>query len=340
TDSVASTNVNQLDSEKSALVEKVTNTSREDVARLAEGAGAMPLTPVVPPVDPTAEKKKSPKVPIYMEEANGKELIAAALVRARREHKHVLIEWGGNWCGWCFKLHDVFHKDPQVRPIVYEEFELVLIDERPNRELMLEYGGQDRKYSFPHLTILDWEGKILTNQETGSLEEGPNHSSKLVADFLNQWTPAKLDAEVVMADALKQAKADNKRVMVRVGDPYCGWCKTLSTFVHENETLLGKDYVDLKIDTLRMTHGKALAEKYLPKGCQGVPWMVFLDSNGGELANSMGPQGNIGCPSEPHEIEHFVKMLQGSKIRLTDQDIEALRSDLDLRREKRLAKTK
>ncbi len=46
------------------------------------------------------------------------------------------------------------------------------MDSGPNKTLMLEYGGKDRQYSFPHLTVLDEQGKVLTNQERGSLEEG------------------------------------------------------------------------------------------------------------------------------------------------------------------------
>src|SRR5690606_4036389 len=69
-----------------------------------------------------AAPKQNQREPIYDPEADGEALIAAALERAKAEHKHVLIEWGGNWCGWCFKLHDVFTTDEQVRPIVQEEY--------------------------------------------------------------------------------------------------------------------------------------------------------------------------------------------------------------------------
>lgn len=141
------------------------------------------------PQPASASSARAKREPIYVEQANGKALIAAALEKAKQDHKHVLIEWGGNWCGWCYKLHDVFHHDETVSPIVRKQFELVLIDEGQNRDLMLEYGGKDRQYSFPHLTILDEDGRVLVNQETGSLEEGPRHDPKLVSDFLTKWIP-------------------------------------------------------------------------------------------------------------------------------------------------------
>ena len=151
--------------------------------------------------EPQEAKPKRP--PIYDTEANGQELIAAAVKRAALEHKHVLVEWGGNWCGWCYKLHDVFHNDELVHPIVAEEFELVLVDSTNNRELMESYGGKDTKYAYPHLTILDAQGKVLTNQETGSLEIGPKHDPQAVAAFLRKWQPEKLDAEDLLAAALQ-----------------------------------------------------------------------------------------------------------------------------------------
>lgn len=158
-----------------------------------------PAADVSPPVEPAepvnvtdvAEQtpEKKPRDPIYIEEANGEQLLAAAVEKAKSDGKHVLIEWGGNWCGWCYKLHDVFHENDVVHPILEESFELVLIDSTKNRELMQTYGGKDRQFSYPHLTVLDADGQVLTNQNTGPLEEGSNHDPVKVAEFLKTWAP-------------------------------------------------------------------------------------------------------------------------------------------------------
>lgn len=291
----------------------------------------------VPAADaPTIAKPK--REPIYAEEANGKDLIAAAMKKARRDHKHVLIEWGGNWCGWCYKLHDVFHNDTIVQPIVHEEFVLVLIDSGKNKELMLEYGGKDRQYSFPHLTVLDEQGSVLTNQETDSLEEGPKHDPKLVSEFLGKWTPEKIDAEQLLVDSLLKAAEQDKCVLVRVGTPYCGWCNVLAQFVQDHESLFATDYVDIKIDTMRMTNGEQVAARLAPSENGGVPWMVILDASGKELANSFGPDGNVGYPYQPNEIAHFITMLRESRKKLTDADLEAIAADMNAYRENREAK--
>ena len=283
---------------------------------------------------------KSKLAPIYIEESNGKDLIAAAVKKAQRDHKHVLIEWGGNWCGWCFKLHDVFHNNATVRPIIHEEFELVLIDSQTNQDLMLEYGGKDRQYSFPHLTVLDESGAVLTNQETGSLEEGPKHDPGLVTEFLLKWIPEGIDAEKLLADSLTQAANDDKCVLVRVGSPYCGWCNVLAQFVQDHDALLTTDYVDIKIDTLRMTNGEQVAERLAAQKNGGVPWMVILDSSGKELASSFAADGNIGYPYQPNEIAHFITMIRETRKKLTDADLDKFAADLNAYREVREANTR
>ncbi len=282
-----------------------------------------------------AEEKKPKREPIYEEEPNGEELIAAALKEARLEGKHVLVEWGGNWCGWCYKLHDVFHNDKLVAPIVAEEYQLVLVDSNTNRELMEHYGGKDTRFAYPHLTVLDADGKVLTNQETGSLEIGPKHDPEKVASFLKEWRPAPVDAEQALTAALERAGSEDKRVLVHVGNPYCGWCKVLTRFLHDHEDVLARDYVDLKIDTLRMPHGDEVAARLRPAGSSGVPWMVILDARGEVLATSVGPEGNCGYPVAPAEVEHFLSMLAGTKQRLTAEHLAEIRADLDAFREER-----
>ena len=51
----------------------------------------------------------------------------------------------------------------------------------------------------------------------------------------------------------------------------------------------------------------------------GLPWMVILDGDGNELITSVGPKGNVGCPLEPFEIEHFVDMIKQSSDASDDE---------------------
>ena len=41
------------------------------------------------------------RTPIYDESADAKKLVDDAVARAATDNKRVLIQVGGNWCGWC-----------------------------------------------------------------------------------------------------------------------------------------------------------------------------------------------------------------------------------------------
>ncbi|MCZ6690280.1 MAG: hypothetical protein O7H41_11795 [Planctomycetota bacterium] len=106
------------------------------------------------------------------------------------------------------------------------------------------------------------------------------------------------------------------------------------------KALLQKDYIDVKIDTDRMTNGKELALRLRPSGKGGIPWIVILDPEGEELITSDGPNGNIGCPVKPEERSHFVSMIEKTAKEMSEQDLSAFKSLLDKFGEGILAKRK
>lgn len=52
---------------------------------------------------------------VYDEKLDGEKQIAEALAAAKPEKKRVLLQFGANWCGWCVKLHKLFHDDARSR---------------------------------------------------------------------------------------------------------------------------------------------------------------------------------------------------------------------------------
>ena len=96
----------------------------------------------------------------------------------------------------------------------------------------------------------------------------------------------------------------------------------------EDAKALHTEYVTVKIDTDRMIGGKDVLASYPKSEKQGIPWFVFLQPDGKELADSMGPKGNIGCPNADEEIEFFMETLKRIRVTLTDDDLAALRKSL------------
>jgi len=134
-------------------------------------------------------KGQTQREPIYDPQIDAKAQISAALERARREHKHVLLDYGGNWCGWCYKLHDVFTKNDEITPIIHDKYVLVMVDVNSNQDVLLKYDKEEKQHGYPFLTVLDANGNVLINKDTSDLEQDTRHSVKKVTAFLTKWAP-------------------------------------------------------------------------------------------------------------------------------------------------------
>lgn len=296
----------------------------------ATQAAATDREPAVTSTDTAAQSAPARKQrePIYNPAADARADIEAARRRAAYEHKRVLVKFGGNWCGWCFKLHDVFKGNAEIAPIIHDEYELVLVDVQANPELLKELDPNNDNHSYPWLTVLDAEGKPLVNQNTGDLETGPQHDVQKVKSFLLEWKAPPADAEELLTAAIEEARAQNKRVLVHLGTPTCGWCRRLDRFLDDHQSLIALDYVDLPLDTVRMTQGQQIEARLRKDATGGVPWFAILDETGTTLVTSDGPGGNIGFPFEAPEIEHFVAMLNQTRRTLTEAQVAELERDL------------
>ena len=65
---------------------------------------------------------------------------------------------------------------------------------------------------------------------------------------------------------------------------------------------------------------------------------MILDADGKELADSIGPEGNIGCPNTDGEIEIWTGILKKVRLTLSDEDLETLKRSRIADREERKKK--
>lgn len=298
-----------------------------------------------PAAQPAAkpESKAQPTEKVYDESADAGKQIETALAQAAKENQRVLIQWGGNWCPWCIKLHSLFKNDKAIARELMYEYVVVNVDiGRFNKhvDLAAKYHA-DIKSGVPYLTLLDAKGNVVTNQETGALESKEpgkaEHDPKAVMEFLKKHQAEPLVASSVLENALSTARTENKRVFLHFGAPWCGWCHKLEAWMAKPEVaaLLAKDYVDLKIDTDRMTGGDEFLKKFNPKAGTpeggGIPWIVILNSDGSAIIDSTGPKGNTGFPAADEEIAHFATMLSKSAKNLSPDEqkkiIESLKAE-------------
>lgn len=316
------------------------------LAAVASAQSAPPAAPAPPaPVStaPAAKGDGAKSKDVYDEKADARADVKAALAVAKKENKRVLIQWGGNWCGWCKKLHATLTTDQGLAHEILYEYEVVHVDigqRDKNMDLAKELGADFQ--GVPYLTILDASGAALVQQPTDPFEINQGdvhaHDPKKVLDFLTLWQADPWKAADLEAAALAEAKSSGRRVFLHYGAPWCHYCHLLENWLAKPEVaaLLAKDFVDLKIDVDRTIGGKEQYEAQLgraePKVADpkdfGIPWIALLDADGRQLAVGHTEKGNVGCPCATDEVDHFVAMLGKAKVHLTDVEIATLRDSL------------
>jgi thiol:disulfide interchange protein len=117
--------------------------------------------------------------------------IALAIVEAKRTNRRVLLDVGGKWCIWCRIMDDYFARNADLLKLRDENFVTVKVNfslENENKEVLSKYPAIP---GYPHLFVLEADGKLLHSQPTGELEEGKSYDREKMVAFLKKWAPAK-----------------------------------------------------------------------------------------------------------------------------------------------------
>jgi thioredoxin 1 len=116
--------------------------------------------------------------------------IAAALRAAAKDHKRVILVFGGNWCYDCHVLDATF-RSKQIAPLVNENYHVVHVnvgDYDKNLDLAKKYDIPLEK-GVPSLAILDTDGKLVVSQKKGEFESTTRIGPEDVVEFLKRWKP-------------------------------------------------------------------------------------------------------------------------------------------------------
>ena len=115
--------------------------------------------------------------------------IAAATAEAKRTGRHVLVEVGGKWCGWCRILDRFFDDNKSLSDLRDRNYVLLKVNFSPENENKAALSKYPPVPGYPHLFILDGAGALLHSQDTGALEEGKGYSLAKFREFLEKWAP-------------------------------------------------------------------------------------------------------------------------------------------------------
>ncbi len=143
---------------------------------------ASPLAPLPQVVaQTTAHANKN----LYSETSDAAADIAAALVRARREHKRVLLDFGGNWCGDCQVLDIYYHQSPNAE-LLAKNYIVVHVNighMDKNVDVAKKYDVPITK-GVPALAIIDAHGNLLYSERAKEFE---HPTPEAITTFLNHW---------------------------------------------------------------------------------------------------------------------------------------------------------
>jgi len=129
-----------------------------------------------------------PNAQLYKADANAAQDIRRALATAVKQHKNVLLDFGGNWCIDCHILDNAFHQ-PRIAPLLNSNYIVVHVDVgkyEKNLDLAKKYHVNLEK-GVPSLAVLDSLGKVLYG--TSDFERAHLMSEDDVIQFLDKWKP-------------------------------------------------------------------------------------------------------------------------------------------------------
>lgn len=117
--------------------------------------------------------------------------LQVAIAAAQREGKRIILDVGGDWCGWCRRLDALVDSDAGIRAFRDSHFVWMKVnysEENENQRFLAKF---PQAKGYPHLFVLDRDGKLLHSQFTGVLEQGKGYDRDKLIAFLKKWAPSR-----------------------------------------------------------------------------------------------------------------------------------------------------
>ena len=145
----------------------------------------------------------------------------------------------------------------------------------------------------------------------------------------------------VLNEARAEATKANKNIFIIFHASWCVWCHRMDTAMNDQtiKSFFDKNYViqHLTVDeskdkkSLENPGASALRTKY-GGDQQGIPYWLILDKNGKLLAdsrmhdeNGKASGNNVGCPTEPEEVNYFIEILKRTS-QLSDPQLQLIKA--------------
>ncbi len=97
--------------------------------------------------------------------------LQTAIIRATAENKRIIIDIGGEWCGWCIQMDNYFLQHKDLAKLRDKNFIWVKVNMSEGNENKEFLGKYPKISGYPHLYVLEKDGSVLHSQNTSDIEE-------------------------------------------------------------------------------------------------------------------------------------------------------------------------
>jgi thioredoxin-related protein len=115
--------------------------------------------------------------------------LAAASAEAKPSNKNIFVVVGGEWCSWCHTFERFLGEHPNLAALLERNYVLMKVNmsqENPNRVFLSRF---PYIHGYPHIFIMDADGKLIRSQSTNVLEDGKSYNAERFKKFLEQFAP-------------------------------------------------------------------------------------------------------------------------------------------------------
>lgn len=113
--------------------------------------------------------------------------LEAAVAEARASGKRIILVVGGEWCSWCHILDRFVKGDPAVQTLWDRHYVTLKVHWDPDQPNEAFLGQYPKIEGYPHILVLDDDGRLLHSQNTAELESGDSYSPERMTAFLRRW---------------------------------------------------------------------------------------------------------------------------------------------------------
>ena len=128
---------------------------------------------------------------VYDEKANADQVVDAAMARAKKNHKLLLLDMGGNWCPDCVVLHNLMLV-PAMQKFMDAHYVVAMVDVGKfdrNPQIAARYGYMERLKGVPTILVVNpATNKVINSEQVFALSNAGHQTPQDLADYLARWT--------------------------------------------------------------------------------------------------------------------------------------------------------